>query len=111
LLHIAVTTLLTEGVLVTANGGDCPLGGLQSRVGDPVPLFELVLSPPAAKRAVPTLGTVTAVGFALLVARGRWGSGTVSTSPTRARRRSRDAGGAKDAERLGVSRDRQPVVP
>lgn len=57
LLHIAVATLLGEGVLVTANGGDCPLGGLQQRLGDPVPLFELVLSPRAAKRAVPTLGS------------------------------------------------------
>ena len=40
LLHFAVTALVIEGVLVAANGGDCPLGGLQERVGDPVPLFE-----------------------------------------------------------------------
>jgi hypothetical protein len=71
LLRIAVATLIGEGVLVTANRGDCPLGGLQDRLGDPVPLFELVLSPRAAKRAVPTLGAITAMGLALLVVRGR----------------------------------------
>jgi hypothetical protein len=69
LLRAAVATLIGEGVLVSANGGDCPLGGLQERVGDPVPLFELVLSPPAAKRAVPTLGAIAAAGIAVLVAR------------------------------------------
>ena len=71
LLRIAVATLLGEGVLVAANHGDCPLGGLQERLGDPVPLFELVLSPRAAKRAVPTLGAIAGAGLVLLVARGR----------------------------------------
>jgi hypothetical protein len=71
LLHIAAATLIGEGVLVTANRGDCPLGGLQERLGDPVPLFELVLSPRAAKAAVPTLGAITAAGLVLLVVRGR----------------------------------------
>jgi hypothetical protein len=71
LLHIAAASLIGEGVLVSANGGDCPLGGLQQRLRDPVPLFELVLSPRAAKRAVPTLGAITAAGLALLVTRGR----------------------------------------
>src|SRR3712207_2776725 len=73
LLHMAAASLIGEGVLVSANGGDCPLGGLQERLGDPVPLFELVLSPRAAKRAVPTLGAITAAGLALLVARGQIG--------------------------------------
>jgi hypothetical protein len=44
---------------------------LQERLGDPVPLFELVLSPRAAKQAVPTLGVIAAAGLALLVVRGR----------------------------------------
>ena len=70
LLRIAVATLIGEGVLVAANRGDCPMGGLQERLGDPVPLFELVLSPRAAKRAVPTLGAITALGLVLLVVRG-----------------------------------------
>jgi hypothetical protein len=66
LLRIAVTALIGEGVLVIANRGDCPLGGLQERLGDPVPLFELALSPKAARRAVPVLGVITAAGVALL---------------------------------------------
>jgi len=70
LLRVAVTALGCEGLLVVANRGNCPLGGLQERLDDPVPLFELVLSPRAARRAVPVLGAVTAAGVALL-ARGR----------------------------------------
>ena len=71
LLRIAVATLLIESVLVVANRRDCPWGGLQQRLGDPVPLFELVLSPRAARRAVPTLGAITTAGLALLVVCGR----------------------------------------
>jgi hypothetical protein len=60
---------VAEGAFVSANSGDCPLGPLQERLGDPVPLFELVLSPSAARRAVPTLGLITAAGLLLLVGR------------------------------------------
>jgi hypothetical protein len=74
LLRIAAATLIGEGVLVAANRGDCPLGGLQDRLGDPIPLFELVLSPRAAKLAVPTLGAITAAGLVLLVVRGPRGA-------------------------------------
>jgi hypothetical protein len=35
-------------------------------MGEPVALFEVVLSPRAARCAVPVLGTVTAAGVALL---------------------------------------------
>lgn len=70
-LRAAVAALVTEGVFVTANRGDCPLGGLQDCLGDPVPLFELVLSPSAARRAVPVLGAVTATGIGLLLHRAR----------------------------------------
>jgi hypothetical protein len=42
----------------------------KDRPGDPVPLFELVLSPRAAKRAVPALGAIAAAGLVLLVVRG-----------------------------------------
>src|SRR5215208_7583733 len=70
LLRLAAASLIGEGVLVAANHGDCPLGGLQERLGDPVPLFELVLSARAAKRAVPTLGAITAAGLVLLAVRG-----------------------------------------
>lgn len=64
-LRIATAALVTEGTLVVANRGDCPLGGLQERLGDPDPLFELVLPPRAARLAVPVLGAVSACGLAL----------------------------------------------
>jgi hypothetical protein len=66
-LPIAVVALVTEGACVAANGGDCPLGPLQRRAGDPVPLFELVLPADAARRAVPGLGAVAALGILALV--------------------------------------------
>jgi hypothetical protein len=71
LLRPAITALVCEGVVVIANRGDCPLGAVGDRIGDPVPLFELVLSRRAARRAVPTLGVVTAAGVGLLAARSR----------------------------------------
>lgn len=72
LLRVAVAALAGEGVLVAAGRGDCPLGPLQERLGDPVPLFELVLSPSAARRAIPVLGAVAAAGVAGLTrSRGR----------------------------------------
>ncbi|MCW2985638.1 MAG: hypothetical protein JWR63_3208 [Conexibacter sp.] len=79
LLRVAVVALCGEGLVVTANHGDCPLGGLQDRLGDPVPLFELVLSPRAARRAIPTLGAIAAAGIALL-ARGPSRSVTALTA-------------------------------
>jgi hypothetical protein len=69
-LRFAVTAIVSEGACVAANHGDCPLGPLQARSGDPIPLFELVLSPTAARRAVPALGLVTAAGLVLLACRG-----------------------------------------
>ena len=68
-VHLAVIALVTEGAVVTANHGDCPLGSLQARFGDPVPLFELVRPPTAARRAVPALGLVTVAGLMLLTRR------------------------------------------
>ena len=65
-LRIAVGSLAAEGAMVAANHGDCPLGPLQDKLHDPVPLFELVLSPRAAKLAVPALGGLTGAGVALL---------------------------------------------
>jgi len=68
-LRLTVVALVSEGAFVALNHGDCPLGPLQERLGDPVPLFELVLSPVAARRAVPALGLVTAGGLVLLARR------------------------------------------
>ena len=69
LLRPAIAALVSEGVLVVTNRGNCPLGPVGDRIGDAVPLFELVLSPRAARRAVPTLGVLTVVGLGLLLAR------------------------------------------
>jgi hypothetical protein len=65
LLHLAIGVLGTEGVGLVIGRGECPLGPLQQRVGDPVPLFELVLPPVWAKRAVPILTGVSAAGIVL----------------------------------------------
>jgi hypothetical protein len=53
---VAITALVGEGVLVGANQGDCPLGLVGDRIADPVPLFELVLSPRAARLAIQLSG-------------------------------------------------------
>lgn len=65
LLHGAIGILGAEGVGLVIGRGSCPLGPLQRRVGDPVPLFELVLPPVWARRAVPILAGVSGVGIAL----------------------------------------------
>ena len=70
-LVLAIVALVGEGVLVIANRGDCPLGGIQERLGDPVPLFELVLSPRAAKLAVPVLGVISGAGILVVALRDR----------------------------------------
>jgi hypothetical protein len=68
-LWVAIAALFAEGVALVVGRGDCPLGPLQQRLGDPVPLFELVLPRRAAKAAVPTFATITGVALAVLVAR------------------------------------------
>lgn len=73
MLAAVIGALAAEGTLVALNHGDCPLGPLGDRIGDQVPLFELVLEPRAAKRAVPVLGGVAAAGVALLALRSRSG--------------------------------------
>jgi len=60
-LRRAIAALVGEGVVVAANHGDCPLGRLGDRVGDPVPLFEPALSPRAANET--DLDGVTNVGL------------------------------------------------
>jgi hypothetical protein len=67
LLAASVIVLSAQGVGLVIGHGNCPLGPLQRRLGDPVPLFELVLPPRAAKAAVPTLAAVTLAGMLALV--------------------------------------------
>lgn len=65
-LGVCVAALAAEGVALAAGRGSCPLGPLQRRWGDPVPLFELVLPPRAAKAAVPVLAAAAVTGVAVV---------------------------------------------
>jgi len=71
LLPAAAAALLFEGGALVVGRGNCPLGPLQTRLGDPVPLFELVLPKRAAKAAVPVLAGVSIAGLALAAIRTR----------------------------------------
>jgi hypothetical protein len=68
-LRAAIAVLSIEGVALVIGRGNCPLGPVQGRLGDPVPLFELVLPPRVAKAAVPALTAVAASGIALVLLR------------------------------------------
>ncbi len=69
MLRVSIAILSVEGVGLLVGRGDCPLGPLQQRVGDPVPLFELVLPPRAAKAAVPVLAATAVAGIAAVAVR------------------------------------------
>ena len=71
LLYAAMSALAVEGAGLVIGRGDCPLGPLQDRLGDPVPLFELVLPPVWARRAVPILAGISLLGIALALRPGR----------------------------------------
>ena len=64
-----VSFLLVQGAALIIGRGDCPFGPFQRRLGDPVPMFELVLPPRAAKAAIPVLLVVTITGLAALATR------------------------------------------
>lgn len=66
LLGGAVATLSVQGLALLVGRGNCPLGPLQQRLGDPDPLFELILPPRAAKAAIPALIAVALGGLAIL---------------------------------------------
>jgi hypothetical protein len=68
-LWASVAFLLVQGVALLIGRGDCPFGPFQRRLGDPVPMFELVLPPRAAKAAIPLLLVVVIGGMALVVLR------------------------------------------
>jgi hypothetical protein len=71
--------LLVEGGALVVGRGNCPIGPLQEEWGDPVPFFELVLPPRAAKAAIPVLFSVSVAGIAGLVIRA---PGLVSRVPS-----------------------------
>jgi hypothetical protein len=68
-LWASVAFLSAEGAALVVGHGDCPVGPLQAEWGDPVPFFELVLPPRAAKAAVPLLAVVSIAGIAALILR------------------------------------------
>jgi hypothetical protein len=76
---LGAALLLLEGAALVLGRGERPAGPgrgrappagpLQRRLGDPVPMFELVLPPRAAKAAIPALTVVAAAGTGLLARR------------------------------------------
>jgi len=68
-LLASVGFVTLEGAALAVGRGSCPMGPLQTAWGDPVPFFELVLSPRAARAAVPILALVTLGGIAAVVLR------------------------------------------
>jgi len=68
-LWAGVAFLLVEGGALVVGHGDCPVGPMQAEWGDPVPFFELVLPPRAAKAAIPALAVVSVAGIAALALR------------------------------------------
>jgi hypothetical protein len=65
-LALAIGWLGVQGIAVLIGRGNCPLGPLQRRLGDPTPFFELVLPPRAAKAAFPVLFVLVAGGLGVL---------------------------------------------
>ena len=68
-LWAGVAFLGVEGAALIVGHGDCPVGPMQAEWGDPVPFFELVLPPRAAKAAVPLLAVVSVAGIVGLALR------------------------------------------
>ena len=68
-LTASSAALLLEGAALWVGRGDCPFGPFQAKLGDPVPLFELLLPKRAAKAAIPVLLMVAVVGLVGVVLR------------------------------------------
>jgi hypothetical protein len=93
-LYASAAFLSVQGGALVVGRGNCPFGSLQASWGDPVPLFELVLPPRAARAAIPALAVITVAGLVAAVAR----------QPELAawiRRRSRLPSRSQDRERQG----------
>jgi hypothetical protein len=56
-------------VALVVGRGNCPMGTFQKSLGDPVPMFEWVLPPRAAKAAIPVLAAVSVAGLLAVLAR------------------------------------------
>ena len=67
--YAATALLLAEGGALVVGRGNCPFGPFQARLGDPVPMFEWVLPPRAAKAAIPILAIVSLAALGSFVLR------------------------------------------
>ena len=85
LLGVSMAFPSIEGVGLMIGGGDCPMGPLQEQLGDPVPFFEIVLPPRAAKAAVPILAALSIAGFLAVALR----QPSASSQPVPAQRTAR----------------------
>jgi hypothetical protein len=65
----SVTFLLVQGIFLVIGRGNCPFGPFQRRLGDPVPMFELVMPPRVAKAAIPVLFVISLAGISALFIR------------------------------------------
>jgi hypothetical protein len=68
-LWASAAFLVVQGVALLIGRGNCPFGPFQRRLGDPVPMFELILPPRAAKAAIPILAVVSIAGLVALAVR------------------------------------------
>jgi hypothetical protein len=68
-LWASVGFLVLEGCALAVGRGNCPMGRFQEKWGDPVPFFELVLPPRAAKAAIPVLVVISTAAIAGVVLR------------------------------------------
>lgn len=66
---LAAAFLALQGGGLVAGRGSCPMTAVQHRLGDPIPMFGLVLPPRAARLAVPALAAVAVAGIAAAVLR------------------------------------------
>ena len=65
----SMTLLLLQGAALVIGRGNCPFGPFQRQLSDPVPMFELVLPPRAAKAAIPVLFAVAVAGMVAVLLR------------------------------------------
>jgi hypothetical protein len=61
--------LIIEGILIAANGWDCPLDFLHRSLGDDKGFFGLFLPRYWQRRVIPLLSGVTGIGLLILVIR------------------------------------------
>ena len=68
-LWASMALLSVQGAALFVGRGNCPFGPFQRQLGDPVPMFELVLPARAAKAAIPILFVVAVAGMVAVLLR------------------------------------------